>query len=961
MADTSSKIRSQLDKRIQGDVFTDILHRVAYSIDASIYRIVPQCVVFPRSVEDIQAVLHYAADRGLAVAPRGAGSGVAGESLCDGIVLDMTRYMKRIEYVDPQAGEVTCEPGAVLEQLNASLALHGQQIGPDPSSANRATVGGCVANNATGAHSLVYGHMAAYVTAMDTVLADGSHVSFHNDMPLRQGQDTRAHAVAGQCLDILSRQADVIQEAQPATRRNRSGYTIADVVHDETIDMARLLTGSEGTLGIFTKLRLRTVPIPRARGLLQLAFSSLEAMSEAVPIIVTQNASACELMDQSLLAKAIEALPQYRDILPDQAAALLLVEQVADSPDAVRGALMDTVAAVGDRVQSHQLVLDTQQQQRLWKSRKDAVPLLYRDKGRQHPVPFIEDVSVPHTRLGDYLRGLAEIGKQFDTPMSYYGHAGDGELHVRPYLDLHDPDHVKTMQALAEAVFSLAWSLGGSISGEHADGLVRAGFVRRQYGEAYYQVLKDLKNTFDPQGLLNPGKILNDDPDIMVKNLRRSPALVAQRLQSPLQFEDNELAHELFQCNGCGLCRSENAALRMCPVFRALGDELGTSRAKINVLDYWMTGQLQTRDYESREFRHFLDLCINCRACQQQCPSGVDTAKLMGAVRAQYTQRRHLRRGEWVLSNNRFLSRAGAALAPVSNLCTRLPLVGWVMEKTIGLDRRRRLPSFAQGAFLPMARRYLLDNEPVTEPVDRVVYFVDTFVNFHDHDLGYTVLDVLALNRIEVVLPKQRPAPLPAISYGHTRRARQDFAYTARHLLPWVEQGYTVICSEPSAALALKQETRHYLSRTQAQRLADHSMDLMDYLYRLYTQGALLGPSVALTDPYLYHQPCHREVNGPEQTTIRLLQQWGGADIRDLAAGCCGLAGTYGLQKKNARISQRMAQTLRLRLAEEPLGQVLTECAACQMQIEHTTGRSALHPIQVVARAYNLENAFPDE
>ncbi len=361
----------------------------------------------------------------------------------------------------------------------------------------------------------------------------------------------------------------------PVTKRNRSGYNIAGAYHDGKVNLARLMAGSEGTLAIFTKITLRTVPLPKAKGLLQLEFDSLDKMAKAVPIIVSTGASACELMDNHLIAMAIKHLPAYRDVLPANTTAALLVEHVGETPDQVRAKIQTTDSAIGNFASNRTIVFDEQTQKRIWKARKDAVPLLDRRIGRQRPVPFIEDVSVENDKLAEYIAGLQKIGQKYNLAMSYYGHAGDGELHIRPYLDLGEQGDIEKMTKIANEVFALAWSLGGTVSGEHAVGLVRAAFLRKQYGDEFYNLLCSIKKIFDPAGLLNPGKIINDNPNVMVENLKASYHIKKDKTfaESGVIFADDEIALELGQCSGCGVCRSKEQQFRMCPVFRAMGEK----------------------------------------------------------------------------------------------------------------------------------------------------------------------------------------------------------------------------------------------------------------------------------------------------------------------------------------------------------------------------------------------------
>ncbi len=952
MSEAPEKIAADLAEAVRGDVFADVLHRAAYSSDASIYRIVPECIVVPRDSRDVAAVVKYAGGQGIPMAARGAGSGVAGEALCSGIVLCFTRYMNKIISVGDDGGTVVCEPGVVLDDLNNCLAGYGRKIGPDPSTSNRAVVGGCVANNATGAHSLQYGYIGDYVESVEAVLADGSVVEFKNDFDPAGAKDDKAASIAKECISILSGKEAVIKKALPESKRNRSGYTIAGICHNGKIDLARLLAGSEGTLAIFTKITLRTVAVPAAKGLLQLEFDSLEKMAGAVPIIVDSGAAACELMDKRLIDMAIEALPEYRDILPGGAAVVLLVEHTGETQDEVREKIKNTDSAVGVEANGRRIIFEPEAQKRLWKLRKDAVPLLDRKSGGKHPVPFIEDVSVRNSRLAEYISGLEEIGRRYDITMSFYGHAGDGELHMRPYLDLSEPAEVKKMLAIANEVFSLAWSLGGSVSGEHADGLVRAAFVRRQYGDEFYELLCKIKNVFDPDGVMNPGKIINSDAEVMVKNLKAGHKVLPERLKTDLLFEKDELRFELEQCSGCGLCLSREADLRMCPVFRALGEELGSSRAKANILRFWATGDLDEKEFESDEFEKFLSLCVNCKACSLQCPSGVDISKLISAARAEYVRRKGLKRAELALSHNRYLSMLGSIFSPVSNFVMSLAVFKWFLEGMVGLDRRRGMPRFERGSFLKKGRKYLASCPAIEKPIDKVAYFVDTYANYNDHELGLAVLGVLRHNDIEVILPKQLPAPLPAICYGDVKQARRDLAFNVKYLAKAVRAGFKIVCSEPSAALCLQQELRHFVAGEEAKLVSENTYELMSYLQDLSKQGKLKPATNTISQEFVYHQPCHLLAIGGGGASIELLSKLASVPVVDLKAGCCGLAGTFGMQKKNYDLSLEISKSLREALEKSSTKNVLTECAACKMQIEHISDKLVRHPIKILAEAY---------
>jgi anaerobic glycerol-3-phosphate dehydrogenase C subunit len=951
MTEKSRKIADELSQLITGDCFPDIFSRVVFSTDASIYQIIPLCVVAPKDAEDIAAVVKYAGRNNMPVVARGAGSGLAGEALCSGIVLDTTRYMNKVISVNDNGNTVTCQPGVVLDEVNKYLLPFGKKIGPDPSSGNRAVVGGVVANNATGAHSLKYGYIAEHIEKIKAVLADGRVVEFANNVGSGEKK------IARDCFELLNANAELIEKAQPETKRNHSGYNIANVVHSGRIDMAKLLAGSEGTLAIFTEVTLRTVAIPKISAVIQLEFDSLDKMARAVPPIVDCGAAACELIGKDLIKIARDAFEQYHDILNPNSVASLLVEHSGDTDEEIKNKIEKTISAVGGLCFDKKIVFDPAVQKRLFKCRKDAVPLLSRKKGLKQPIPFIEDISVDNTKLDEYIKGLQKISAKFKVDMTYYGHAGDGELHMRPYLDLSEPTDVKKMLDIADEVFSLAWSLGGSISGEHADGLVRAAFIKKQYGQEYYELLKGVKKIFDEKNILNPGKIINDSPDVMTQSLRGENKVIDSKVKTELNFAPDEFRFEILQCNGCGVCRSTEPNLRMCPVFRATGEEMYSSRARANLLAAWARGLLTEEDFESEQFGQILAMCLNCKACMVECPSGVDISKMMMEIRARLAKKRGLSRAAKVLASNRYMSILASVFAPISNIFMGLEPVKKIMQTLTGIDKRRAMPKFGFSSFIKKANKYLASQSKLDNPIDKVVYFTDTFVNYNDHELGFAVIKFLRHNNIDVIVPKQRPAPLPGVVYGDVKTSRKDLQYNVAHLSGFVKQGYKIICSEPSAALSLKEDLRFFVDSPDAKIISENTFELFDYLKNLINQNKPNPAKVlaGLTDKkYVHHTPCHLIALGEKAASIEVLKQLAGLEVKGLDGGCCGIAGTFGMQKKNYDLSMRIGEKLAEKIAESGADIVLTECSTCKMQIEQLTDKRAEHPIKILAEAFGL-------
>jgi anaerobic glycerol-3-phosphate dehydrogenase C subunit len=945
-------IAEELRPAIDGDVLADDLNRALYATDASIYQIMPACVVVPRHHRDVVAAVNYARHNGLAIAPRGGGSGLAGESLCAGIILDFSKYMDGILQIEPDERRVRCQPGVILERLNTQLAAEGLWIGPDPASANRATIGGMVGNNSTGAHSIRYGYLDQYVHELQVVLASGEVVTLAAH-PTGEATNGPAGELTRQIEALVAEARPLFERCMPRSERNRSGYAIDKVVRGGVTHLGRLICGSEGTLGIVTECVIGLCDRPRHQALLQLHYDSLMRMAEAVPSIVTFGPATCDVMDGVLLGLARGAYPQYRDVLPADVPASLLVEvaedtgqQVAEKIDAIRAAATTAVA--------QDVFVEPEQQARVWSARKAAVPLLFRQPGPRQPIPFIEDIAVPVDRLAEYLARLGELLKRHGVPVAYYAHAGHGEIHTRPYLDLHEAADVATMQRVATEACRLAWELGGTISGEHGEGLVRVQFIKEQYGELY-PALRRVKEIFDPAGLLNPGKIINDNSEVMTRNLRfqlrARPERVATRL---LDWREGELIHEAELCNGNGHCRSLEAQVTMCPIFQVIRDEAASPRAHANLMRAFLTGVLDEGVRSRDDFKRMADYCVNCKMCHLECPSAVNIPKLMLEAKAQYVAARGLTRTEYVLSRSELVSRMNSLFAPLVNPLMR---AGWfcnLLEKATGIDRRRQMPRFALGS----GHRHLLKRlrarsaEQDEPPMDRVAYFLDLFANYNDHHLADAVLDVLLHNRVEVILPLQKGCGMPAIDYGDLGCGRKYLRYNVEQLAEVVRRGYKIVCSEPTAALTIKEEYLDVQRTPASELVAENTFELCDYLWRLHQQGRLRTDFRPVEATFGYHAPCHLKALGvgyPGESLVKLVP---GVRVVHIDQGCCGIAGTFGFQRKNFDVSMSAGSRLLQALADEQIELGLSECSTCKMQMEQGAGKETVHPIKVLAQAY---------
>jgi len=946
---------AQFRSAIRGDVLADALTLGMYSTDASIFQITPTLVVCPRDADDVRQTLRLAGQFGLPLTPRGAGSGLAGESLTAGVSLDFSRYCTRIIDIDSAGRTATVEAGCVFQRLNDTLAAEGLLFGPDPSSGNRATIGGIVGNNSTGAHSIKYGHASDNLEALDVVLADGTAARFHTDGRVEgDGPSALREAIVQRVPALLAEWGERIDANWPKTDRNRAGYGVKDALRpDGTVNWAKMLCNSEGTLAVFTAAQLRLTTAPAVKALMQVNFESMPAMARALPALVGTGVSACELMDGMLLEMARQAHGGPHPRLPD-VPAQLLIEHDGETPEQVTAKLDRTAAVAAElpgAIGRPERIIEPAEQAEMWDIRKNAVPLLFRGRNAPQPIPFIEDVAVPIEKMGQYIENLEALFAEEGVKVAHYAHAGHGEPHIRPFLDLHGQAAREQMVRIARRAFELAWACGGSISGEHGSGRVRTGWIAAQYGEVY-ELFKLVKQTFDPAGMLNPGNIITDrtPEEMMTTDLRFEHAVLPERLDTVLHWDEGELTGEVEACNGCGVCRGLEERLAMCPMFRAVGTEAASPRAKANLVRLMITGQLDERLRLDPSFRAVADLCVNCKSCLLECPSAVNIPKLMQEAKSYYVRHKGLRRVESVLSRGELMGLLGSRFGAVANLSLKIPGVRWVMEKLTGIDRRRPMPPFAFGSFTRKARKWVGRHNG--EPVAKVAYFVDLFANYHDHALGRAVIDVLTHNGVELAIPPQKSAAMPPIDYGDLPAARKVIQRNCRGLLPMIERGYRIVCSEPTAALCLTAEWADVLHNDDTETLGRHTVELMSFLRDLHAAGKLKTDFRRLDLRVAYHAPCHLRalrVGTPGAELMRLIP---GMQVDVIEKGCCGIAGTCGFQQRSYDTSLAAGRRMLDALRDGPAPYGASECSTCRMQMEHATGKYTFHPVKLLAMAY---------
>ncbi|MGD9644769.1 MAG: anaerobic glycerol-3-phosphate dehydrogenase subunit C [Pirellulales bacterium] len=986
MDEVRERIQDDLRGLLEGSVQADDVALQLYATDASIYQIRPLAVVCPRTLADVVAVVGYAGENEIPIHARGAGTGLAGESLGPGLVIDFSRYMRRLVSADDET--VRVQPGLVLERLNQQLRAQERCFGPDPAMSHVTTMGSVIAIDAAGSHWLRWGSARRHVRSLQIVLADGAVVEVGRepvDVDISGGASARKRALVADLGNVLESHAEQVNRQTTRSLVNRSGYALGGVLADGHLDVAKLLCGSEGTLALVTEATLDVQPLPRQRGVALLFFERLEAAARAVAEIVPLGPSACDLMDRRHLSLAREHEPRFEKLIPSNAEAVLIVEYQADTAVEVR----DGLRRVIDQTRRRRLSFDARQAfdrddiELFWQLAHRVVPTLYRLRGSSRAVPFVEDIAVPPEALPGFLTDMQNVLKRHLVTASLYGHAGHGQLHLRPFLDLADPASIGTMRRLASDLYDSVLAVGGTISGEHGDGLSRTSFVRRQYGELY-DVFAEIKRVFDPQNLFNPGKVIGDDPDLLTKNLRPLP--LTSRAMSPpvepvmaaptaielaadlaaappaaprvvelqLNWSLDQLAEAAGACNGCGSCRSQAADVRMCPIFRFAPAEEASPRAKANLLRGVVTGDMPADTLSTHEARAVADLCVNCHQCRLECPANVDIPRLVLEAKAAHVATHGLHFRDWVFARIDAVSAIGQRLAPLFNRLVGNRQARWLAERLFGIARARKVPRFATQTFLDRARRRGL-TRPTRRTGPKVLYFVDTYANYHDPQLGDALVAVFEHNTVAVyVHPQQRASGMSLLAAGALEQARETAEHHVRLLAEAVRQGFSIVATEPAAALALTWEYPALLRDEDSRLVAENTSEACAYLAALHRQGKLALDLAPVNASVGYHLPCHLRalgVGSPGESLLRLIPA---LRLQRIDKGCSGMAGTFGLRQENFRNSLRAGIGLISAVRDRAVQVGTTERSACKLQMEQGTSKPTIHPLKLLALSYGL-------
>jgi FAD/FMN-containing dehydrogenase/Fe-S oxidoreductase len=966
-----------LSERVRGEVRFDTYSKELYATDASAYEVTPIGVVFPHSTADVAETVSYCAEHGVPVLPRGGGTSLAGQTVNEAVVLDFTDSMDAVVDIDPDARRARAQPGAILGELNAELEDHGLKFAPDPAWGDKSALGGAIGNNSTGAHSLQYGKTDAYIEECEVVLADGTVTTFGEltlgELRERAGDGDLEARIHREVLRVIEEEKDEIEAKFPDLKRNVSGYNLDWLVEeseDGSVNLARLLAGSEGTLGIVTEAEVSLEPIPETKAVALLTYDDLvEAMEDVAPIL-EHDPAALEVLDDVLLdlARDTQEFGSVVGMLPEGTDSVLLVEFYADGDAEGKEKVADLIAdrvpgaetevpPTAERVETGAEVWanaameahDAETRAKFWKMRKSGLPILLGRTSDAKHIAFIEDTAIPPEHLPEYVAEFRELLEEYDTYASFYAHAGPGVLHIRPLVNTKTVEGVETMYGIADDVTDLVVKYDGSVSGEHGDGRARTQWNEKLYGEHLWDVFRDLKTAFDPEWLLNPGQVCGDAD--MTQNLRFNPDYDFDAgFETEMVWENENGFQGMTElCHGCGGCRGSQEVTGgvMCPTYRAADEEVTATRGRANMLRNAMSGDLPEDDavFEDEFVHEVLDLCIGCKGCAKDCPSEVDMAKLKTEVMHEYHQREGSSLREKFFAHVEPLAKLGSKTAPVSNWLRALPGAGTVESKLLELAPERDLPAFADESLREwFERRDASLNQPVETAERKALLLPDTYTNYVHPETGKATVEVLEAAGVHVELATGATGSgRPPLSKGFVDIARSRAETNVAALRPEIESGWDVVAVEPSDAVMVQFDYRDLLTGEAVETVSANTYGALEYLDTFD-----LDPGAAGAGSLTYHGHCHQKAHSKDGHAAAVLEGAGFA-VDELDSTCCGMAGSFGYEAEHYSMSKSIADILYGQIEDSDGERVVASGTSCRTQLEDEVEPE--HPIEALAGA----------
>ncbi len=955
------ELARELADRIEGEVRFDRATRILYANDASMYQIEPLGVVFPRHAGDVVEAVRTADRARAPVLPRGGGTSLAGQAVGEAVILDLSRHFRGILEVNREELWARVQPGVVQDTLSAELARVGLRFGPETSTSNRANLGGMIGNNSAGARSLVYGKTVENVLDVTAVLSDGccERLGWMSWSDIRHrvatGREDRSvlMRVLRELLAIRETCADEIRARFPRIPRRVSGYNLDLLLDPDGVNLAQLLVGSEGTLGTVVEARVRLHRLPPAVGLAVLHFDDLLTALDAGVVALECRPTAVELVDRMVLELARESLEYSRRLrfVEGEPGALILVEFAGQTQGDMVARFDELERKLGRKGQPMRRMLDPADQANVWKVRKAALPLLLSLPGDRKPIAFVEDTAVPPDRLPEFIRRFEEILGKNGTKGTFYAHAGAGCLHIRPLINLKDPGEIQTMRRIADEICDLVLDFGGAMSGEHGDGLARSHFSRKVFGDRVYEAFRRLKAAFDPMGVMNPGKVV--DAPAMTENLRYGEGYRAIELPTVFPYRrEGGFARAVELCNGAGVCRKDRAGT-MCPSFMVTREEEHSTRGRANLMRAMLDGRLEPGAETEDRVKDALDLCLSCKACKAECPSGVDMARLKSDFLHHYHGNRRRSLADRVLGAPDVFARFASRLGPVPGFLDRTGLLRRFADRFLDVHPERSLPELAPQTFVAWFGRNYRSHEP-PRPRGEVAVFPDTFVNHFEPGVGKAACELLWALGYRIALTPAVCCGRPAISRGQLGRARKLARASVRALAEPAGRGVPIIGLEPSCILGFRDEIPELVPpdlRKEAEAVSGATLLLEEFLGREPEAVARLFDGRAADAPAVVHGHCHQKAFCGTRTLSGVLEA-AGAPVTTLDAGCCGMAGSFGYAREHFALSRDIGERALFPAARRlpPEATLVAAGTSCRHQLLDMVTVQARHPAEYLAR-----------
>jgi FAD/FMN-containing dehydrogenase/Fe-S oxidoreductase len=961
-----------LGEELEGDLYTDITQRILYATDASAYRELPLAVTRPAGKDDIKKIIAFACREGASVIPRGAGTSLAGQVVGPGIVIDISKYLNHILEFNAEERWVRVEPGVILAELNRYLAQHRLQFGPETSTADRCCMGGMLGNNSCGAHSIIHGSVRDHIIEVEAILSDGSEVLFR---PLTNEEFTAKcegdpglleTRIYRNLREILSdkRNAEEIRKEfpHPQLRRRNNGYALDALLltdpftgNGEKLNVCKLLAGSEGTLAFTTAMKLNLVPVTEQKtGLLCAHFSSMQDAVRANIIALRHGPAAVELIDDYIVNCTRDNIEQNKNrfFIKGDPKAILLIEIIRPTVEDIKSAAsaMEQDMLGAGYGYHFPLYTGTDEMARVWDLRKAGLGVLLNIPGRKKSVQVIEDTAVLPELFPGYLGDIVSVLDRYGLSCAYYAHIATGELHLSPLLDLKDPDDIQTFHNLARDVAALVKKYRGSLSGEHGDGRLRGEFIPLMLGPHNYQLLKELKKTWDPTSVFNPGKITDTPP--ITENLRY-PAGVRTRFPGIVfDFPEEEgLLYATEKCSGSADCRkSSMIGGTMCPTFMATGDEDKSTRARANILREFLTRSEKRSRFDHKEIYQVMDLCLSCKACKSECPSNVDVAKFKAEFLQHYYDIHHVPFRAWLIAWLPRLYKPGMIVRPLTNYITSTTL----FRRLIGFSVKRPVPPLSPVTLRAWERRYEKKSWPGKGVKGTVCIFADEFTNYNESDIGIKAVILLEQLGYKVLIPRHRESGRTFLSKGLIRSARKIAIKNVIMLRDVVSDESPLVGIEPSALLAFRDEYPEIAGKAlaeDARALARNAFLFEEFISREIDRGNITADQ--FTDrplQILLHGHCQQKAIASTVPTIHMLSLPSNYRVNEINDGCCGMAGAFGYEKEHYDLSMKIGEMVLFPAvrgaAEETV--IVAPGTSCRHHIFDGTGRKALHPVEVM-------------